>query len=100
MGMTHPGRQNDHMVTFPAREGAYWRAMDSRRDPNRGVKRWRLTAHSMKDVYVCAAKQAASPLTCVLQPPCTLTGHNTAGAGQHRLIRSAPSGGGEGSIEL
>ena len=28
-------------------------------------------------------------LTCVLHLPCTLTGCDTAGAGQHRLIRSS-----------
>ena len=45
-------------------------------------------------VHPCAAtKTATSPLTCVLHLPCTLslTGYDTAGAGQHRLIRSAPS---------
>ena len=83
MGMTHPGRQNDHMVTFPAREGA-WRAMDSTLTAV-------LSVDGTQHVCVCAAKQAASPLIFVLQPPCTLTGCNTAGAGQHRLIRSAPS---------
>ena len=30
-------------------------------------------------------------LTFVLQPPCTLTGCDTAGAGEHRLIKSVPS---------
>ena len=51
-----------------------------------------LSVGGTQHVCVCAAKQAASPLTCVLHLPGTLTGCDTAGAGQHRLlIRSAPS---------
>ena len=44
-------------------------------------------------VHPCAPTKTASPLTCVLHLPCTLslTGCDTAGAGQHRLIRSALS---------
>ena len=70
-------------VTFPACEGT-WRAMNSTLTAMLGPGR---TQH----VHPCAATKTASPLTFVLQPPCTLTGCDTAGAGQHRLIRSAPS---------
>ena len=83
MGMTHPGRQNDHMVTFPAREGT-WRAMNS-------TLTAMLSVDNTQHVCVCVTKKIASTLICVLHLPCTLTGCDTAGAGQHRLIRSAPS---------
>ena len=59
-------------------------------NPNRGVKPGPHIGRT-QHVCVCAATKTASPLTCVLQLPCTLTGCDTAGAGQHRLIRSAPS---------
>ena len=81
MGMTSPGRQNDHVVTFPAREGT-WRPMNSTLTAMFSPGR---TPH----VCMCAAAKTASPLTFVLQPPGTLTGSDTAGAGQHRLIRLA-----------
>jgi hypothetical protein len=42
-------------------------------------------------VHPCVTIKRASPLTFVLQPPCTLTGSDTAGAGHHRLIRSVQS---------
>ena len=43
-------------------------------------------------VYPCAIFQiSASPLTFVLHLPYTLTGCDTAGAGHHHQIRSAPS---------
>ena len=38
-------------------------------------------------VHPCAATKTASPLTFVLHLQCTLTGCDTAGAGQYRLIR-------------
>ena len=40
---------------------------------------------------VCASAISWSPRTCILRLSCTLTGCDTAGEGQHRLIRSAPS---------
>jgi hypothetical protein len=68
------------LVSFPACDGT-WRAMNST-----------LTAvfsrGRTKEVCVGTPTKTTSPLTCVLQPPCTLTGCDTAGAGQHRLIRS------------
>ena len=56
-------------------------------NPNRDVKRRSHTAC----VSLCDLSISQSPLTFVLHLPCTLTGCETAGAGQHRLIRLAPS---------
>ena len=54
-----------------------------------------LTAVSSVDrtqhVCPCVIFQSASPLNCVLQLQCTFSIGNTAGEGQHRLIRSALS---------
>ena len=68
-------------VTFPACEGT-WRAMNSTLTAV-------LSPGRTQHVHTCAATKTASPVTCVLHLPCTLTGCDTAGAGQHRLIRSA-----------
>jgi hypothetical protein len=45
----------------------------------------RTLAHSMC-ILVRPRRQPVSPLTCVLHLPCTPTGRDTAGAGQHRLV--------------
>ena len=69
--------------SFRALEGT-WRAMSSTLTAV-------LSPGRTQHVHPCAATKTASPLTFVLHLPCTLTGCDTAGAGQHRLIRSAPS---------
>ena len=88
-------------VTFNALEST-WRAMNSTLT-NRGVKHGPHTArHDACASLSCLCGHArtksnsktASPLhtvTCVHQLQCTFSIGNTAGAGQHRLIRSTPS---------
>jgi hypothetical protein len=49
------------------------------------------SAGNTQYVHLCVTKKTASPLTCVLHLLGTLTDCDTAGAGQHCLIRSAPS---------
>ena len=71
------------LVSFPACEGT-WRAMSSTLFAMLGPGR---TQH----IHPCAPTKTASPLTGVLHLPSPLTGCDTAGAGQHCLIRSAPS---------
>jgi hypothetical protein len=50
--------------------------------PNRDISGPGRTQHVPMSILVCAPTKTASPLTFVLQPPCTLTGCDTAGAGR------------------
>ena len=76
-------RVKSFTCSFRTLEGT-WRAMSSTLT---AVLSPGLTQHNC----VCAPTKTASPLTCVLHLPSALTSCDTTGAGQHRLIRSAPS---------
>ena len=71
--------------TFPACEGT-WRAMHEL-NPNRGVKPGAHTACAS----LCAHEGSQSPNLCSSSAMYPHWLRHTAGAGQHRLIRSAPS---------
>jgi hypothetical protein len=73
------------LVSFPACEGT-WRAMNSTLT-NRDVKCRSYTAC----VSLCDLSISQSPNLRYSSARYTLTGCDTAGTGQHRLIRSAPS---------
>ena len=75
--MTRKEFQILHFFISRTLEGT-WRAMSS-------TLTAMLSPGRTQHVCVCAPTKTASPLTCVLQPPGTLTGCDTAGAGQHRL---------------
>ena len=81
--MTHKSASKSSLVSFPALEGT-WRAINS-------TLTAMLSVGNTEHVHPCVTKKTASSLICVLQLQCTFLHGDTAGTGQHRLIRSAPS---------